>query len=209
MKTVSMSGALRAHVGKKDAKKSRNEGKIPCVLYGGKEQVHFVMNEKDFSRLLFTPDVYLVKLNIDGSKHSAILQDVQYHPVSDRALHADFLEVIEGNPVTVYLPVRLQGTSVGVLKGGKLIKKMRKLKVRGLTADLPEEIVLSIDKLDIGNTTKIRDIKVDKLTFLDTPGAVVIAVKTARGATAAELAEEEAAEEAARAAAEEKPEVAE
>ncbi|MBN1339649.1 MAG: 50S ribosomal protein L25 [Bacteroidales bacterium] len=193
MKTVSMSGALRAHVGKKDAKMHRKESKIPCVLYGGKEQIHFVVDEKSFSRIIFTPDVYLVKLSIEKKEHIAILQDVQYHPVSDRVLHADFLEAVEGKPVSVSLPIQVEGNSVGVIRGGKLIIKMRKIKVRGLVSDIPDYITLNIDKLDIGDSIRIRDIQVEKLNFSDTPGAVVVTVKTARGAAAGQLEEEEAA----------------
>lgn len=199
MKTVSMSGAQRAHVGKKDAKMHRKEGKVPCVLYGGKEQIHFVMDEKSFSRILFTPDVYLIKLSIDKKEHLAILQDVQYHPVTDKVLHADFLEVLEGKPVSVALPVHIEGNSVGVMRGGKLLKKMRKVRVHGLVNDIPDFILLNIDKLDIGDSIRVRDIKMEKLSFLDTPGAVVVTVKTARGAAAGEIEEEEegAAEEGA------------
>ncbi len=197
MKTVSLSGALRAHVGKKDAKKLRREEKVPCVLYGGKEQVHFVLEEKDFKKLLFTPEAFNVLINIDGKEYSTILQDVQYHPVTDRVLHADFMEVIEGKPVSVAVPVKYSGTAPGIIKGGKLITKLRKLRVKGLLEHIPEVITLDISKLDIGNSIKVREIELENLKMLDIPSAMVVSVKMARGAalTAAEEAEATEGEE--------------
>jgi large subunit ribosomal protein L25 len=206
MKTVSMSGSPRENVGKKDAKKNRREGKIPCVLYGGKEQMHFTIPDKEFSKIIFTPEVYIVQINLNGKEYQAILQDVQYHPVTDLVLHADFLELIPGKPVTIGIPVKLTGNAPGVIKGGKLIKKLRKLIVKGLVEDLPEVIDLSISNLDLNDSIKIKDISISNLELLDHPNAEVVGVKMARGAGAAE---EEAAAEAAAAAetsAEAKPE---
>ncbi|GAB4313881.1 MAG: 50S ribosomal protein L25/general stress protein Ctc [Bacteroidales bacterium] len=188
-----MSGAPRAHVGKKDAKKHRREGRIPCVLYGGAEQVHFTVDEKEFSKLIFTPEVYIIELTVEGKTVKAILQDVQYHPVTDRVLHADFLETVEGKPVTVALPIHLEGNAPGVIAGGKLIKKMRKLVVKGMVDDLPEFITVDISKLKLGSNIKIRDISVSGLELLDPPSSVIVAVKTARGALA-DVAEEEGEE---------------
>ena len=193
MKTVSMSGSLRESVGKKDAKRNRREGKVPCVIYGGKEQIKFVMEEKLFVKILFTDAVYLLKINLGGTVYDAVLQDIQYHPVSDRVLHADFLEILPGKKVTIAIPVKLEGVAPGVLKGGKLNKKLRKIKIKGLVEDLPDFITLNINDLNIGDSIKVRDIKNDKLEFLDTPNSVVVSVKTARGATAEEEAEEAAA----------------
>ncbi len=182
MKTVSMSGAPRAHVGKKDAKKNRREGKIPCVLYGGKEQIHFTMDESDFKQIIFTPEVFILKISIDGKEYTAILQDIQYHPVTDRILHADFLEVIKGKPVVIGVPLRFKGNAPGVIKGGKLRKKIRKLTVRGMVDDLPDFIEISIDKLDLNDNIKVKDVSYPNLEFLDTPSAEIIGVKTGRGA---------------------------
>ncbi|MCD4737223.1 MAG: 50S ribosomal protein L25/general stress protein Ctc [Bacteroidales bacterium] len=193
MKTVSMSGALRAHVGKKDAKKVRKDGKVPCVLYGGEEQIHFSMDEKDFTRIVFTPEVFLIELTIDGKQYRAVLQDIQYHPVTDSILHADFLEVLADKAVTVGIPVRLEGNSIGVLKGGMLFKKMREIKLRGLVEDFPDFILLNIDNIDIGDAIRIRDIQFDNIQFIDAASTVVVSVKTARGA-GMEEEEEEAAE---------------
>jgi len=191
MKTVSMSGALRAHVGKKDAKSHRKEGKIPCVIYGGKEQIHFTIEEKAFSKILFTPEVYLIHLDIDGKKHYAIMQDIQYHPVTDRVLHADFLEVIPNKPIKTAIPVRLEGNAPGVLQGGRLFKKIRKLKVQGIADKLPDYIVINIDKLELGDSIKVRDLEMDNITFLDFPNSQIVAVKAGRGAGMGEELEEE------------------
>ncbi len=196
MKTVSMSGALRAHVGKKDAKKNRREGKVPCVIYGGKEQIKFLMDEKFFIKILFTDEVYLLKIDIEGKEFDAILQDIQYHPVTDKVLHADFLEILPGKKVTIAVPVKVEGVAPGVLQGGKLNKKLRKIKIKGLVEDLPDFITVNIDNLSIGDSIKVKDVKNDKLEFLDMPGSVVVSVKTARGATAEEEAAEAAAAEA-------------
>ena len=191
MKTVSLSGALRAHVGKKDAKKHRKEGNIPCVLYGGKEQVHFIVNDFQFGKLIFTPEVNLVNLDIEGKTTLALLQDVQYHPVTDKVLHADFLVVTEDKPVIVSLPVKTTGVSPGVLAGGKLIIKMRKILVKGLIANLPEVITVDIKGMTIGSSIKVKDLSIEGITFLNVPSAVVISVKTARVIALEEDEEEE------------------
>lgn len=191
MKKVSLSGSLRENVGKKDAKAERKKGRVPCVIYGGKEQVHFSLDAIEFKPVLYTPETYLVELVIDGKTYQTILQDVQFHPVTDSILHADFLEVWNDKPVTVALPVRLTGTSPGVVQGGKLRLKIRKLKLKGLLNDIPEFIELDINKLDIGDSIKVRDIARENLSFIDPASAVVVNVKTARGLTAEELAEEE------------------
>jgi large subunit ribosomal protein L25 len=193
MKTVSMSGSLRESVGKKDAKRSRREGKVPCVLYGGKEQIKFVMDDKFFTKILFTDEVYLLKINIDSKEYNAVLQDIQYHPVTDTVLHADFLEILPGKKVTIAIPVKVEGVAPGVLSGGKLNKKLRKIKIKGLVEDLPDFVTVNINELNIGDSIKVKDVKNDKLEFLDMPSSVIVSVKTARGATAEEAAEDAAA----------------
>jgi len=190
MKTVSLSGSLRENVGKKDAKKLRNEGKVPCVIYGGKEQKHFFLDQKDFKKIVFTPEVFTLKINLGKESFETILQDIQYHPVSDFVLHADFLELVSGKPVTLAIPVQMEGTSPGVIKGGRLQLKIRKMRVKGLVEDMPDHIVLDISKLDIGNSIKVKDVPGEKLQFLDPASAVVISVKAARGISEEELAEE-------------------
>ena len=201
MKTVSLSGSLRENVGKKDAKKNRREGKVPCVLYGGKEQIHFQMDEKAFTKIVFTPEVYILKISIDGKEHDAILQDIQYHPVTDVILHADFLEINLENPISIGLPIKLTGSSIGVLRGGKLIQKLRRIRVKGLVEDLLEFLEIDITDLDIGDSTKIRDLKLDKLALLDPANSVIVRVRTAR-VIEEEVEEEEEGEEGAEATAE-------
>ncbi|MEJ2593912.1 MAG: 50S ribosomal protein L25/general stress protein Ctc [bacterium] len=191
MKTVSLSGVLRAHVGKKDAKQHRKEGRVPCVLYGGKEQVHFAIKELDFDKIIFSSDVYLVKIDLDGKKTQAILQDVQFHPVTDKVLHADFLEVSMDKPITIGIPVQFEGNAPGVMAGGRLIKKLRKVIVKGLVEDMPDYLMVNMSELKIGDNIKVSDLELGKLEPIMDPNTVIVLVKTARGILEDELEEEE------------------
>ena len=194
MKTVSMSGSLRENVGKKDAKKLRREEKVPCVLYGGKEQVHVSIDEKDFKKIIFTPDVYILNIKINGTEFKAILQDVQYHPVTDKTLHADFLEIIPGQPIITALPVIIEGNAPGIMQGGKLFNSIKRLKVKGLAEDLPDNVILNIDSLEIGDSIRVKEIELENVLCLNYPNSQIVAVKTARGA-GMEEEEEEVVEE--------------
>jgi len=180
MKTVSMSGSLRANVGKKDAKMNRASGQIPCVLYGGKEELHFAIESKVLDTIIFTPYTYLIDLDIDGRKFTATLQDIQYHPVSDQTLHADFLQVTAGKPIIVSLPIRIEGNSPGVLRGGKIVKKFRKLKVKGLSEHMPEEVVINISNMEIDDVVRISDIKIPQIEILEVQANMVITVASTR-----------------------------
>jgi large subunit ribosomal protein L25 len=180
MKTVSLSGSLRENVGKKDAIKHRKEGNVPCVMYGGKEQIHFVASDKAFRKLIFTPEVYIFNLDIAGKTYNTIIQEVQYHPVTDNILHIDFLEILPEKPVTIGVPVKISGTAPGVLKGGKLILKTRKLKISALMQNLPDEIPVSIDPLDIGDSVRVKDLVMENVNFHDNPNTIIIGVRTAR-----------------------------
>ncbi|MCK5838858.1 MAG: 50S ribosomal protein L25 [Bacteroidales bacterium] len=180
MKTISISGSLRENVGKRDSKMNRRLGKIPCVIYGGEKQVHFTVDELPFSKLILTPEVYIVKLTINEVSYDAILQDVQYHPVSDRVLHVDFLELTPGKPVIISIPIRIKGVSPGILEGGRLIKKKRKLRVQAMLEFLPDFIELDISPLDIGDSIKIKDLDLENLILLDSPLDMVIAVQVTR-----------------------------
>jgi large subunit ribosomal protein L25 len=194
MKTVSMSGSLRGNVGKKDAKKARKDGMVPCVLYGGKDQLHFLVEEKAFKPVIFTPDAFLINLEVDGKTYDVILQDVQYHPVTDSILHADFMENVAGKAIKISIPILLVGVSKGVLRGGKLTQKFRKLMVKGLVENIPDQIEVDITKLEIGSAIKVSDIKVKNIELLDPPSAMVVTVRTARVlAAGAEDEEEETA----------------
>ncbi|NTW33570.1 MAG: 50S ribosomal protein L25/general stress protein Ctc [Bacteroidetes bacterium] len=180
MKTVSISGSPRENVGKKDAKKNRNDGKVPCVLYGGKDQVHFVTDATNFKTLVYSPDAYTVKLNVNNKEYDATLQEIQFHPVTDNILHVDFLEIIPERPVIISIPVKHVGVPEGVLKGGKLVQKLRKLKIKAQLADLPDDITVDVSALEIGQSIKISDVRRDKITFLDSPNAVIIGVRVTR-----------------------------
>ena len=180
MKTVSISGSLRENVGKKDAKKHRIDGKVPCVLYGGKDQVHFVTDQISFKKLVYSPEAFTVKINVDSKEYQAILQDIQYHPVSDSILHADFLEIFNDKPVTIHIPVKVTGKSQGVLKGGRFIQKLRKVKIKALPAFLPDDITVDITPLEINDSIRVSDVKHDNVTFLDPPNSVIVGVRVTR-----------------------------
>ena len=194
MKSVSISGSLRENVGKKDAKAQRVQGMIPCALYGGKEQKLFVVEEKQFQKLLYTPEVNYVDLCIDGTVVKAIVQETQFHPITDKLLHVDFLEVVDGKPITIEIPFKLTGTSPGVLKGGSLKKRVRKLKVRGLLENVPEYVVADISNMDLNDMMKVADIHIDNITIVDNPSKVIVAVMPTRNSVADAAAEGEEAE---------------
>lgn len=190
MKRVSMSGSLRENVGKKDAKAQRKAGNVVCVLYGGEEQVSFTLPEKKFDKIIFTPEVYVIDLEIGDKKYIALLKEVQYHPVSDRVLHADFLQVTEEKEISVSIPIKLTGTSIGVLNGGRLTLSMRKINLKGLINNIPENVALDISPLKIGDSIQIKAITLEGITLLDNPSNVIVNVKTARGAADDEEDEE-------------------
>jgi large subunit ribosomal protein L25 len=187
MKSVSISGSPRANVGKKDAKALRNAKQVPCVLYGGKEQVHFTALETEFKNLIYTPDVHTVDLNIGGKKYNAILQEAQFHKISDNLLHVDFLEIAAGKAVTMNIPVRTTGTSPGVRNGGKLVKKLKTMKVKGPVDKMPDEITIAIDKMEIGSSVRVSDITLEGLTLLNAANVTVVSVETTRAAAAEEV----------------------
>lgn len=191
MKKAQLSGSLRANVGKKDAKAVRNAGRVPCVLYGAGEQVHFSVRSVDMEKIIFSPDVYQIEIDIDGNKKMAIIQEKQMHPVTDKPRHVDFLELDDKKPVKVSLPVRTTGASIGVMNGGKLRIPNRMLRVLGLPADLPEEVSIDISGLRIGQSVRIKGLDVPNVTFLEPAEAVIVGVKMARGASADAEEEEE------------------
>jgi len=180
MKSVSISGSPRENVGKRDATEKRDQGLIPCVLYGGKVQQHFLVDVKQFSKLLYTPEVFYAELNIDGNQYKAIVQETQFHPVTDKLLHVDFLEVTDGKPVTIEIPMLIKGNSPGIMRGGKLSKRVRKLKVKGLLENIPENITIDISNLDILDTVEIKDIQVSNIVIVDNPNKVVVTILSSR-----------------------------
>ena len=183
MKTVSLSGSLRENVGKKDTKALRQAEMVPCVMYGaGEEQIHFATSEKNFTKILFTPETYIIDFDVNGKTYKTILQDIQYHPVTDKVLHADFLIVKEDKPITVTLPITLAGSAAGVMRGGKPKKGIKKVKVAGLIKDLPDYVKVDISGVNINEAIKVKDLNIENVTPV-TPGyTVIVAVNMARGA---------------------------
>jgi large subunit ribosomal protein L25 len=192
MKTAHLSGSLRANVGKKDAAALRNAGLVPCVLYGQGEQTHFAVKRTAIDKIVFSPDVFQVALDIEGKKAVGIIRELQQHPTKDTIQHVDFYELNESKEVRVKLPVRITGSSRGVMAGGKLMIVFRHLQCVGLPSALPDEITLDITKLRIGDAIRVGSVEIPGVKFLDPTNAVVVAVKMARGAVkGADAADEE------------------
>ena len=195
MKSITIKGSKRESVGKVATKALRNAGMVPCVIYGGEQPIHFSAEEKAFKNLVYTPNVYTASLNVDGQKISAILQDIQFHPVTDKILHVDFYQLFDDKEITMNIPVKLVGTSPGVLNGGSLRFTNRKLKVKAIPANLPDFVEADISKLKIGNKLFITSLKSDDYTFMHPDNTVVVQVRTSRNATvSAEDEAEDAAE---------------
>ena len=180
MKTVSMSGSLRENVGKKDAKALRTEERVPCVVYGAGEQIQFSVEQKAFKPLLFTPEVHFVELDIAGTKKRAILHDIQYHPVNDEVIHADFLELQDDRAITMKIPVKTKGDSPGVIRGGKLTFKFRKVKVKALPKDMPEDITIDISPLDINQGVMVSEVPTGNYEILEGKTNYVVFIKPTR-----------------------------
>ena len=192
MKKVSLSGASRAHVGKKDAATLRRSGRIPAVIYGGENQVHFHVDRIEMEKVVYSPDVYEIELDVAGTVYSAIIKDMQFHPVTDNILHIDFLQVTDSKPVVVGLPVRVTGNSIGILNGGALSMNFRKIRVRGLVSDIPECVELDITPLKIGDKIRVGEISIDGCELVQADSSVIVAVRKTRAAMSADtLAEDE------------------
>ena len=191
MKSLAISVIEREKVGKSNTRSLRNQGNVPCVLYGGEKQVCFYAHENDFRNIVNTPDVYVVELDISGNKTRAIMKDIQFHPVTDRILHIDFLEVFEDKEITISIPVILNGLSIGVRNGGNLMFRRRKIITRGLIDKMPDAIELDIEHLKIGQFIYIKDLDQDGCEFLAPDNSVVVGVKTARAAIEEEVEEDE------------------
>ena len=199
MKSVSVSAAKRVDLGKKEAKLSRAAGNVPCVVYGGKTNQHFTVKENALNNLVYTPNVYSVAIDIEGTTINALIKDVQFHPVTDKILHVDFIELVPGQEVNTKIPVVFNGNAIGVMNGGKLRKTLRKLSIRATPENLPDNVTLEISKMKIGEKVYVRDVEAKNFDILTSATAVIVSVKTARGV------EEEEEEEAAEAPAAEAP----
>ena len=190
MKTLAINVKERKNVGKTNTRALRNQGNVPCVLYGGEKQVTFYAHENDFRKLVYTPDTFVVELSIDGTVTKAIMQDIQFHPVTDKILHIDFLEVFDNKAITVSIPVNLNGTAIGVKNGGNLMFRRSKIITKGLVANLPNSIELNIEHLNIGMFTYIKDITIEGCELVAPGNSVVVGVKTARAVVEEEVEEE-------------------
>lgn len=195
MEAIAMNGTVRKDVGRKGSKDLRGKGQVPCVVYGDTDPIHVTIDARQFKDLVYTPNVYVINLDIEGTVHHVFLKDIQFHPVSDEVLHADFFKPAAGQKFELKIPVRLTGTSPGVLNGGKLKLVYRKLNVRGSIETFPDFITVDISKLRIGMGVRVSELSVNGIEFLDSPNNYVVNVKTARGAVDEEEEEEEAAGE--------------
>lgn len=180
MKIVSLSGSPRANVGKKDATQLRRKGSIPCVLYGGKEQVHFYADERAFRHIIYTPDVCFVDIDLNGKKTQAMVQEAQFHKVNDRLIHVDFLEIVEGKAVTIGIPVKLHGQPEGVKAGGRLILSHRLVKVKGPAAKIPAHLDLNIEKLTIGQSISFGEVTIEGCEVLGAKDSAIVSVNVTR-----------------------------
>ena len=184
MKTLEIKATKRADFGKKAAKAFRREGQIPCIMYGGGEEVAFTVDTKAVKPLIYTPNSYIVELNIDGKIEKAVMREVQYHPVREQVLHVDFYRVQEGKPVSIAVPVRLTGNAEGVKIGGKLQLSARKLTVKALVEYIPDEIVVDVTPLKVGQTIFVGDLAFEGLQFLSPATQAVCAVRVTRASRA-------------------------
>ena len=192
MKSITINGSKRESVGKKATKALRNAGEVPCVLYGGDQPVHFSATELASSQLVYTPNAHTVVIALDsGETLNAVLQDIQFHPVTDRILHVDFYQLFEDKEIAMNIPVRLNGNSKGVKNGGVLRKNNRKLRVKALPSNLPDTIEIDITPLKIGGKVYVGDLDQENYRFLHTDNTVVCQVKTARTAIAEDDDEDE------------------
>lgn len=193
MKSITIKGSERESVGKAATRTARNAGMVPCVLYGGDQPVHFTAEDLAFKGLVYTPNVHTVVIDLGGKTYNAILQDIQFHPVNDKILHIDFYELKDDKEITMDVPVKITGTSPGVLGGGVLRLNQRKLKVRALPANLPDFVEANISELEMGNKLYVTKVETNNFKILNPDNTVVVQVRISRAAM-------KAAQEAAKAA---------
>jgi large subunit ribosomal protein L25 len=180
MEKIEIIGYKRANLGKQESRQLREEGNVPCVVYGGKEQVHFYTPMILFKDIVYTPKAHIVDINIEGDVHTCVIQEVQFHPVSDVLVHADFLELHDEKPVKMEIPIKMVGNAPGVVKGGKLLAKLRKIKIKALPKNLPDFIEVDISGLDLGKSVKVRDIKIENYEILSSPLVTIATIETPR-----------------------------
>lgn len=185
MESIALKASLRKETGKKSSKDARKNETVPCVLYGGKENITFQVSDADFRNIIYTPVVYLVQLNVDGKEYNAILKDLQFHPVSDKLLHVDFLEVLPDKPITVELPVKIIGSAIGVREGGKMVLEKRKLMVRGLIKNIPGEVSIDITNLVVGKSVKVGRLNPEGFEIVASAETPIVSVRATRATAAA------------------------
>jgi large subunit ribosomal protein L25 len=186
MKTIAISGSPRENVGKRDAKELRYEGRVPAVLYGGTEQQHFAVLATDLKDAIYTPEASFLEIDINGVKTKAIIKELQFHPLTDLLLHVDFLQLFDEKEILMEIPIKLTGTSPGVKTGGKLVQKLRKLRVKALPANMPQNVEVSISKLEVGNLFRVRDLQVGDFVVTNTPEDTIVSVTMSRALKQAE-----------------------
>lgn len=197
MKSITIKGSERESVGKKATKALRNAGLVPCVLYGGDKPLHFSAEEISFKDLVYTPNAHTVAIDLGGTTYEAVMQDIQFHPVTDSILHIDFYQLFKDKEVTMDIPVRLVGNSPGVRNGGRLLFRKRKLTIKALPDNLPDFFDVDISKLRIGGNISVSSLLSDDFTILHPDNTVVVQVKTSRTAVASDDDEEEEGEDSA------------
>jgi large subunit ribosomal protein L25 len=202
MESISIKGSVRKSLGKADAKALRKQGLVPCIVYGGEENIHFNLDEREFNKLINTPKAYIVNLDIDGKECATIIKDKQFHPLTDRVLHVDFQLLVPGRAVKLSLPIRTTGVSRGVLNGGKLQQVLRRAKVSGVPTEMPDFITIDITKLRIGQSVKVKEVSIPGISFLENENQIIVAVKAKRGAKLDDDGDDEEIAEGAEAAAE-------
>ncbi len=188
MKTIQINATARNEYGKKVAKHLRKEGKVPCVVYGLGEHMDITVSEDELRKLIYTPHIYIVELNIDGKIYPTVLKDAQYHPVKDNVLHVDFLRINEEKPVEIEIPVVLDGLAEGVRAGGKMNLRMRKLKVKGIFTSIPERLHIDVTKLGLGKSIQVGELSFEGLELTNAKESVVCAVQLTRAARGAQAA---------------------
>lgn len=197
MKSLTIKGELRKTLGKKEAKRLREAEKVPAVLYGGEETVHFSVDFSALRPLIYTPNVYLIDLDLEGTSYKAIMQDIQWHPVNEQVLHIDFLKISDDKPVKIEVPVKISGHAKGIKAGGKLNTNLRRLKVKALPGNLPDTIDVDVTNLGLGESIKVADMNIENVEILDPKSNVVVGVvitRAARSAAGAGVAGEAGAE---------------
>ncbi len=196
MKTITISAEMRSELGKKSTRDLRKANHVPCVMYGGAEVIHFHAHENDFRHIVYTPNAFLVEVKINGGVHKAVMKELQFHPVTDKLNHIDFVEVFDDRPVIVELPILLTGIAIGLKDGGKPRQRRRVLKVRGLVANLPDALEIDITNVAIGDVIKIGDLSYDNLEILDPSRSMIFSIVSSRISKGMEMGEAEAEAEA-------------